>query len=95
MRIITKNGWFAPGCVSIDRLEPWTTPQEIDDGYLAEMPSKMIIVEPPAGYRFKDGITAEDFPTKVDIEPIADLPDAPTETGESTKDKLARLANGG
>ena len=69
MRIITKNGWFAPGNVMIHRLEPWTTPQEIDDDYLPVLPSKMIIVVPPAGYKLKRGVSADDHPTKADLVP--------------------------
>ena len=56
MKVITRYGWFGPGGHMVRRLEPWTTPQYCDDGLLDVLPSKMIIVEPPAGYRFKDGI---------------------------------------
>ena len=69
MKIITKNGWFAPANVMIHRLEPWTTPQEIDDDYLPVLPSKMIIVVPPAGFKFARGVSPDDHPTKADLVP--------------------------
>ena len=82
MQIITKNGWYAPGCHLIHRLEPWTQPQEIEDDLFDIMPSKMIIIVPPAGYRFRDGITAEDFPIKVDVVPLEEGEDAPKSEGK-------------
>ena len=55
MKVITRYGWFKPDGTMFDRLEPWTTPQELADDMFDVMPSSMIIVEPPAGYRFKKG----------------------------------------
>ena len=69
MKIMTKNGWFTAEMKMIHRLEPWTTPQEIDDDYFPVIPSGMIIVEPPAGFRFRKGVTADDRPTKTDVVP--------------------------
>ena len=56
MKVITKNGWFRPDSTMFPRLEPWTTPQDLEDDAFDIMPKSMIIVVPPAGYRFKEGI---------------------------------------
>ena len=56
MKVITKNGWFKPDGTMFHRLEPWTTPQDLEDDMFDVLPSAMIIVVPPAGYRFKKGI---------------------------------------
>ena len=56
MRVITRNGWFRPDGTLFHRLEPWTTAQDLEDDLFDQLPSSMIIVVPPAGYRFKKGI---------------------------------------
>ena len=55
MKVITRHGWFRPDNTMLHRLEPWTTPQDLEDDMLDQMPSDTIIVELPAGYRFKNG----------------------------------------
>ena len=55
MKVITRHGWFKPDGTMFDRLEPWTTPQDLVDDLFDVLPSSMIIVEPPAGYQFKKG----------------------------------------
>ena len=77
MRVITKNGWYGPNCMMVPRLEPWTTPQELADDYFDILPSKMIIVVPPAGYKFRDGVSIEDHPTKADVVPMEAGDEAP------------------
>ena len=56
MKIITRQGWFKPDGTLLDRLEPWTTPQEIADDLFDVLPSSIIIVTPPAGRQFKKGV---------------------------------------
>ena len=70
MRIITKNGWYTKDNILIERLEPWTTDQEVSDDLFDTIPSKVIIIEPPSGFRFKEGISASDYPTRKDVELI-------------------------
>ena len=57
MKVITRNGWFKPDGTMFHRLEPWTTPQDLVDDLFDVLPSSMIIVEPPAGYQFKKGVS--------------------------------------
>ena len=49
------------------RMEPWKTPQECPDELFDILPSRMIIVVPPFGYKFRDGVTADDLPTPKDV----------------------------
>ena len=60
MKVITRYGWFRPDGTLFHRLEPWTTPQDLEDDLFDQLPSSMIIVVPPAGYRFKKGIEYSD-----------------------------------
>ena len=74
MQIITKTGLFVNGGL-IHRKEPWKTPQEVDDGLFELLPEDpgVIIVVPPAGWRFKDGVDVDMHPTRKDVEPdVAD-----------------------
>ena len=57
MKVITRHGWFKPDGTLFHRLEPWTTPQDLVDDLFDVLPSSMIIVEPPAGYQFKKGVS--------------------------------------
>ena len=70
MQIITLNGFFTVDKILVDRLEPWTTPQDWPDERLGELPTRTIIVVPPEGYRFKEGVDVDKHPTAQDIELI-------------------------
>ncbi len=77
MQIITKTGLFVNGGL-IHRKEPWKTPQEIDDSLFELLPEDpgVIIVVPPAGWRFKKGVDVDMHPTRKDVEPdVADEDD--------------------
>ena len=86
MRIATKNGWYVGGRL-ISRREPWTDSVEVDDDLWDKMPDldQIRVTQPPAGWKFKDGVSAEDFPTKGDCVPD----EAANVKAEPTKEEVS------
>lgn len=87
MIVILRVDFFTKSGNLIQRNEPWTDPKELSDDMLDQLPSSAIIVTPPAGYKFKDGIVRKKA-TKKDIEPVSGVPVDNSEAIEAAKARL-------